>query len=93
MAKHAPITVHIQADEIAAADLPLYLDTMARALRFTNGDTVASVSVYVNARGVYVSNPDWLEYALVVTYTDPGRAPFRIGAIQRQPGAASEFHS
>lgn len=93
MAKHAPITVTISADEIAPADLPLYLDTMARALRFTSGDTVAGVAVYVNPRGVYASEPEWLEYAIVVTYTDPGRAPFRIGAIQRQPGAASEFHS
>jgi len=93
MAKQAPITVHIHAEEVAAADLPLYLDTMARALRFTTGDSVQGVAVYVNPRGVYASEPDWLEYALVVTYTDPARAPFRVGAIQRQPGAASEFHS
>ena len=93
MAKHAPITVHIQADEVAAADLPLYRDTMARALRFTTGDDVQGVAVYVNQRGVYASEPDWLEYTIVVTYHAQGRAPFRIGAIQRQPGAASEFHS
>lgn len=92
-ATRAPIVVNVSADEVTADDMPLYRDTMQRALRFLEGRDVKQVEVYVNARGVYCSQPEWLEYAILVRYHDATRQPFRIGAIQRTIGADSEFHS
>lgn len=90
---HAPIVVSIHADEVTADDLQLYRDTLERALRFTASDTVSRVEVFINPRGIYASEPEWLEHCILVRYTDDSRAPFRLGCIQRTIGAPSEFHS
>lgn len=92
-ANQAPISVRIHTDEVTADDMPLYRDTLERALRFTGSVQVERVEVYINPRGVYASTPDWLEYAIRVVYVNRERQPMTIGCIQRQPGAASEFHS
>ena len=65
--------------------------TIERAFRFNGSPRIAYVEVHLNPRGVYVSQPDWLENAIVVVGHDGTR--LTIGAIQREPGAKSEFHS
>lgn len=90
---HAPIIVHVHAEVVTVEDKPLYRDTMERALRYTHGEAIKQVEVFVNPRGVYASQPDWLEYAIRIVYHDTNRRPMHIGCIQRQPGAESEFHS
>lgn len=65
--------------------------TIERAFRFNGSSTVARVEVILNPRGVYVSQPDWLEHVIRVINHDG--AVLTIAAIQREPGAPSEFHS
>lgn len=95
----APITIHNQTgnEAISAEDRPVFDKAVSIAMRQANGETVASVDVYANARGVYSSIPEWLEYAVVVKYREGSCAPIRgpkvIGVIQRQPGADVESHS
>lgn len=89
----APISVRIHTDDVTAEDMPLYRDTLERALRFTASVQVERVEVYINPRGIYASEPEWLEYAIRVIYIDSSRSPFHLGCIQRTIGAQSEFHS
>lgn len=65
--------------------------TIERAFRFNGSPTVARVEVILNPRGVYVSEPGWLENIIRVINHDG--SVLTIGAIQREPGAKSEFHS
>lgn len=65
--------------------------TIERAYRFNGSARVAYVEVHLNPRGVYASEPLWLENVIVVVGHDGTRLV--IGAIQREPGAKTEFHS
>lgn len=65
--------------------------TIERAFRFNGSPRIAYVEVHLNPRGVYASEPLWLENVIVVVGHDGTR--LTIGAIQREPGAKSEFHS
>lgn len=89
------ITVQNQTGEsfISDDDRPAFDKAMAVALRHAESDAVASVNVYINARGVYATTPEWLEHAIVIRYVSANRAPMTIGVIQRQPGADVECHS
>ena len=91
----APITVKNTTGEnaIREDDRPVFNKAMDIALRHAASATVQSVMVVVCPRGVYITQPDWLEYAVVIRYISPDRNPLTIGVIQRQPGAAVECHS
>lgn len=65
--------------------------TIERAFCFNGSASVARVEVILNPRGVYVSEPLWLENVIRVINHDG--SVLQIGAIQREPGAKSEFHS
>lgn len=65
--------------------------TIERAFRFNGSPRVSYVEVHLNPRGVYVSQPGWLENVIVVVGHDGTRLV--IGAVQREPGAKTEFHS
>lgn len=65
--------------------------TIERAYRFNGSPRVAYVEVHLNPRGVYVSEPAWLENVIRVINHDG--TILQIGAIQRERGAPSEFHS
>lgn len=89
----APITINDSRPDMPEADNAHTMATIAKAMTYTNSPTVEKVTVYLNARGVYASTPDWLEHVIRVHYVTPGRAPFTIGAIQRTPDSPSEFAS
>lgn len=89
----APITINDSRPDMPAADHAHTMATIAKAMTFSASATVARIEVYLNARGVYASTPDWLEHVIRVHYVTPGRAPFTIGAIQRTPDSPSEFAS
>lgn len=74
-----------------AADEKHNAATVERAYRFNGSARVAYVEVHLNPRGVYASEPLWLENVIVVVGHDGTRLV--IGAIQREPGAKTEFHS
>ncbi|HGS7906769.1 TPA: hypothetical protein ACMFP1_002887 [Pseudomonas aeruginosa] len=72
--------------------------TYNRALRHAQGEGVHSVDIYLGERtqpriidGEIMIQGGWLEHTIVVRYTE-GKS-FTIGAIQRKPTDASEFHS
>lgn len=67
--------------------------TIANALRFTTAATVQRVEVFINPRGVWVSTPEWLEHQIRVVYVNEERSVLSIAAIQRAPGADTEFCS
>lgn len=94
---HADMVIHNRLELVHGAmrdeDRAHVHATIEAAMRQTTSVTVARVDVFLNARGVYASSPEWQEHAIVVKYVNEDRPAFRIGAIQRQPGAESEFHS
>ena len=91
--EHAPITIHDSSDSADEAAKPHHMATIERAMRFNQSVTVERVDVYLNTRGVYATQPEWLENAIVIRYRNTERAPMTIGAIQRTPASDSEFHS
>lgn len=95
--ENAPLNIHSRLvlvhGAMQAEDRAHAFATIEAAMRQSASVTVARVDVFLNPRGVYTSSPEWQEHAIVVQYVNPDRAPFRIGAIQRTPGAESEFHS
>lgn len=89
----APITINDSRPDMPEADHAHTMATIAKAMAYTNSPMVEKVAVFLNARGVYASTPEWLEHVIRVHYVTPGRAPFTIGAIQRTPDSPSEFAS
>lgn len=88
---YAPIVVSVHADEVTDNDMPHYLATLQRALRFVHSENTSRVEVFINPRGVYASQPEWLEHCIRVHNVTGGC--LTIGAIQRTIGADSEFCS
>lgn len=78
------------ANQCDAANHAHTMATIGRAFQQVNG-TEGEAVVYLNNRGTYISQPDWLEHVIRVAYANGGG--ITIGAIQREPGAKSEFHS
>lgn len=88
------ITIHDCRDESNQADQQNHkhaMRTIERALQQIHGDEKAIAEVYLNNRGVYASSPKWLEHVIRIQYGNGGA--LHMGAIQREPGAESEFHS
>ena len=79
--------------EIRAEDRAAFDKALAVALRYSQAATVERIEVFINGRGVWASEPEWLEHAIVVRYVTEDRAPMRIGVIQRTIGADIECHS
>lgn len=88
--------------DIVDADSAHFLATFNRAMRVSEGDNVESCDVHMGERTAdriyrdadgteHVHKGGWLEHTIVVHYV--GGRSLVIGAIQRQPGLASEFHS
>lgn len=69
---------------------------VAHAMRYQDVD----VQIYVNPRVPHdaepYKNPGWLEYMIIYRFSVVstfGVGGLTVGAIQRTPGAAFEFHS
>jgi len=99
----ADVIPFIQEDEQAH-----FVATFNRALRVSSGDNVASCDVHLGERtkDKHYTDADgtrhthaggWLEHIIVVRYkaqrAGDTQRQLTIGAIQREPGKASEFHS
>lgn len=100
---HYPETQDGKPYQVSQDDLPHFQATFNRAMCWTQGgDTpVRNVEIYLrertkpksNSAGHVYDDGGWLEHAIVVNYEGAGNRRFVMGAIQRQVGAASEFHS
>lgn len=85
------------------SDVAHFVATYNQALRHASGENIESVDIHLGARtqprylknaqgeDVLHSEGGWLEHSIIVRYKS-GRM-MHIGAIQRRPGAQSEFHS
>jgi hypothetical protein len=73
-------------------------ETVNRAMYFAQGDNVESCTIHLRERtkpkeygGKVYDEGGWLEHLIITKYV--GGRQFVVGAIQRCPGAKSEFHS
>lgn len=77
-------TTHISEDESAH-----FLATYERATRFTTGLRTKHVDIYLGDRDAN----GWLQHGIYVRKESDGGDDMFIAAIQRTPGAQSEFCS
>lgn len=84
--------------QIKDEDREHFHQTVNRAMYLMRGDTTESCTIHLRERtkpkeynGVVVDEGGWLEHMIIVGRAGGGQ--FCVGAIQRCPGAKSEFHS